>query len=152
MLKNFIKERSKIHFLIVLSSLVLFFIGILPELLNYSVCVRDFSLSYAEGIDTNLTTEQIHLALLSTDIANFISTHTILLTCFMFISIIFNITSYLYKKLELLFISIFFIVLIMLINIFSFDTVGILIFILIIIINILAYLEQHKINKTKIKS
>lgn len=152
MLKNFIKERSKIHLFLVIASILLFFIGILPEFFNYSMWVKDLSLAYEHGIDPNLTQDQIHLALFAADFVSLMDITTILLTCFMFISIIFNITSYLYKKLELLFISIFFIVLIMLINIFSFDTVGILIFILIIIINILAYLEQHKINKTKIKS
>jgi len=152
MIKNFIKERSKIHLFLVIASILLFFIGILPEFFNYSMWVKDLSLAYEHGIDPNLTQDQIHLALFAADFVSLMDITTILLTSFMFISIIFNTASYIYKKLEFLFISISFIILIILINIYSFEVMGCLVFILIIVLNILTYIEQLKINKTKIKN
>lgn len=147
MIKKFINERSKILLVTVILNIIIIF-GIIPEFLDYSNWFDKFSM-YFYNIDPSFTHEEIHLALSSQDFISLSYIHSILLACFMFASTIFNIASYIYRKLELQFISISFIALIIFVNFFEFDIIGKIIFILIIILNILAYIQQYKLNKTK---
>lgn len=144
-MKKFLKERSKLMLVTCIISVIIVILTI-PEFVNESNWIKTFVETFNE-ISPNLTEQEIHLALSSSDMINLTSIHMIILTCISFISAILNVASYIYKKLEFQFLSISFLILLILVNCTMFDIGGILFFSLLIILNILAYISQYKINK-----
>jgi hypothetical protein len=147
MIKNFFNKRSKLMALTFILSIIIVILTI-PEFIRETIWIREFVESFNE-IDSNLTANEIHLALSSSDMINLTSLQMLILNSIFYIAAILNITSYIYNKLEFQFLSIGFFILIILVNFSLFDIVGILFFILLIILHILAYIQQHKLNKAK---
>lgn len=144
-MKKFLKNRSKILFVVAILSLLLFVLS-LPELINYSEYMSYMGMVDEEVYDKILDNTNL-LNIMNTSISGgLLYVFNSMAFVLMMVASLTSIVGFLFKKLESIFISIGLYVMIICMSIYMFDPVGIIILIILLILNILGYMEQYKIN------